>query len=771
MSKKKKQGDAEPLLDSTAEYELAIQEMGQGDYVLRLFVSGMTPNSLKAIENVQKICAGNLEGRYQLEIIDIYQQPIFAKDGRIVAAPTLVKELPPPLRKFIGDMSQTERILLGTGARGQEEVIGMTTAKRAPEELLSEIDDLRARLEEAEDTLRAIGSGEVDAFVVSGPDGQQVFTLKGAEHPYRVLVQTMNEGAATLSDEGTILFANNRLAAMLQVPLERLIGSPLSSYLSPADLPLFSARLGKCQKECAKDEFGLITASGNALPVLMSCCSLDLSGRRGVSVVLSDLSQQKRNEEIVDSERLARSIIEQAGEAILVCDGAGTIIRASRLARELCGVNPLLRSFNELFKLQLPEIDCLFSVELPLRGESFESVEVVFERADAQIFHLLLNATPLKGQKGHILGCVVMLTDFTGRKNAEDSLLESEAHLKASNEDLQKANCNIANAYEELQFKSEEIQAQSEELKDQNQELARLWKISNNAEAGLKRLNDELESRVAARTAELASSVESLKQEIVERKKAEEALLEESRERLRAVESLREKEQMLVQQSRMAAMGEMINNIAHQWRQPLNTLGLSIQQLQMHYEFDELTMEIMRRCVGDSMKLIQHMSQTIDDFRNYFKPEQSKVQFKVSTVISSTISIVEGSFKHENVAIEVDDTQDPVVYGYQNEFAQSILNILNNAKDALTERKIKQPEVRIAVSNDGGRAVVTISDNAGGVPDEIMANIFDPYFTTKGSQKGTGLGLYMTKSIIEKKMGGTLTVRNIEGGAEFRIAV
>jgi circadian clock protein KaiB len=117
MTKKHKGANAAPFQDAAGAFELALQETGKGNYVLRLYVSGMTPNSLRAIENVRKICTENLEGRYQLEIVDIYQQPIFAKEGQIVAAPTLVKELPPPLRKFIGDMSQTERILLGLDVR------------------------------------------------------------------------------------------------------------------------------------------------------------------------------------------------------------------------------------------------------------------------------------------------------------------------------------------------------------------------------------------------------------------------------------------------------------------------------------------------------------------------------------------------------------------------------------------------------------------------------------------------------------------------------
>jgi circadian clock protein KaiB len=115
--KKKVKDQPDQVQDSKEVFEMALQQTGQGNYVLRLYVSGMTPNSLKAIENVRKICAEHLEGRYQLEIIDIYQQPIFAKEGQIIAAPTLVKELPPPLRKFIGDMSQTEKILLGLDVR------------------------------------------------------------------------------------------------------------------------------------------------------------------------------------------------------------------------------------------------------------------------------------------------------------------------------------------------------------------------------------------------------------------------------------------------------------------------------------------------------------------------------------------------------------------------------------------------------------------------------------------------------------------------------
>jgi signal transduction histidine kinase len=135
------------------------------------------------------------------------------------------------------------------------------------------------------------------------------------------------------------------------------------------------------------------------------------------------------------------------------------------------------------------------------------------------------------------------------------------------------------------------------------------------------------------------------------------------------------------------------------------------------------------------------------------------------------LSLLEGSFQGQQIAIEVDVKGDPVVHGYPNEFSQVLLNILINARDALTERETAGPRVLITIGTDGSRAVVTIADNAGGIPEEIIGKIFDPYFTTKGPQAGTGVGLFMSKTIIEKNMGGLLAVRNAEDGAEFRIEI
>jgi PAS domain S-box-containing protein len=256
--------------------------------------------------------------------------------------------------------------------------------------------------------------------------------------------------------------------------------------------------------------------------------------------------------------------------------------------------------------------------------------------------------------------------------------------------------------------------------------------------------------------------------EIVE---AEKALKEEVSERLRAVEELRRQEQLLIRQGRLAAMGEMIANIAHQWRQPLNTLGLIIQELPVYYRQNLFDQQYLTASVARAMQVINYMSKTIDGFRNFFGPDKEKESFKAAEVLARTVAIVEAAFNELNLRIEVSADPDIVIYGYPNEFSQVILNILVNAKDAILERRVPNARVTIRLFRENGKAVVTIADNAGGIREEIMDKIFDPYFTTKGPDKGTGIGLFMSKTIIEKNMNGSLSARNTGEGAEFRIEV
>ena len=301
------------------------------------------------------------------------------------------------------------------------------------EELLAENENLRLRLEEAEETLRAIGSGEVDAFVVSGADGdQQVFTLKGADQPYRVLVESMSEGAATLSADGTILYCNKRLAELLNAPQESLVGSSLGSYIAATDKPMYSAMLHECTLEHLTHEMTIMTGTGEAVPVFFSGCVHNSAGNTVLSMIITDLTQQKRNAAILASENFSTAIIEQASEAIIVCDIKGQVIRASHSAHHLCETNPLLKMFSKLFRLTCAQSDKLFSLSAHMRQDSLKSLEVKFKRNDGQIFNLLLNATNLKSAHNTDIGSIVTLTDITGRKQMENALQHHTRELEAS---------------------------------------------------------------------------------------------------------------------------------------------------------------------------------------------------------------------------------------------------------------------------------------------------------------------------------------------------
>lgn len=301
--------------------------------------------------------------------------------------------------------------------------------------------------------------------------------------------------------------------------------------------------------------------------------------------------------------------------------------------------------------------------------------------------------------------------------------------------------------------------------------LLRNASIKREAAQKLRLLADELEARVQQRTRELEKSQAVLERQNRELQKTYRELKEESEDRIRIVEQLRLKDQMLLQQSRMAAMGEMLGNVAHQWRQPLNLVGLKVQEIGLSCKLGAFSEELLDANVKKAMEILHHLSKTIDDLRTLSAPDKKKVPFLVNEVIEKTASLIGGSLKDLEITLETEIEGELRIEGFPNEYAQVLLNILMNSRDAFLERGIAQRRIKVRAFMEGGKSEVVISDNAGGIPEDIIGKIFDPYFTTKELGKGTGIGLFMSKTIIEKNMGGSLTVRNSGDGAEFRISV
>jgi signal transduction histidine kinase len=233
----------------------------------------------------------------------------------------------------------------------------------------------------------------------------------------------------------------------------------------------------------------------------------------------------------------------------------------------------------------------------------------------------------------------------------------------------------------------------------------------------------------------------------------------------------REKDALMIQQSRLAAMGEMLSNIAHQWRQPLNELGITIQMIRYDYDDGLLDRQKIDTFIESCMTTIQYMSNTINDFRDFFKQDRIPRLFDLEASVQNAVGLVRASLQHAGISLTVELDRRCMVMGHSNELSQVILNIINNARDALVERHIAAPVIRIASRIEGSHASVTITDNAGGVDPDTIDKIFDPYFTTRHKAQGTGLGLYMARMILESKLGGRITVVNTGAGAQFQIVI
>ena len=255
---------------------------------------------------------------------------------------------------------------------------------------------------------------------------------------------------------------------------------------------------------------------------------------------------------------------------------------------------------------------------------------------------------------------------------------------------------------------------------------------------------------------------------ILEKQKSLEIALENEKN---SKQKIQKQHDMLIKQSKMATMGEMIGNISHQMKQPLNAISLSILTLEMHHNNDLLDDSKMIKSKEKITRLTEYLSDTIDNFRDFFNPNKVKTIFKIKDCIDDSIGIAGATLKDNfiNTTFDIDETLN--IDGFQNELSQVVINILNNAKDALVSNKTKQPTINIKARKVLNSIAIEISDNAGGIDEDIISKIFDSYFTTKDEDKGTGLGLYMSKEIIEN-MGGDLTVSNhhdCDDGAVFTI--
>jgi len=546
------------------------------------------------------------------------------------------------------------------------------------------------------------------------------------------------------------------------------------------------------------DEFVLNRKDGKQVAVEIYTYPITIKKEKYILSIANDLTKIKKAEKAKRlSEEKYKSVIKSMDDMVFVLDKNNRFV----------SVND--ETNRNLFQSKKDFIGKKHSEIMP------KHVDDLFNRAIAKVkkgyteeyeYHLMFNnkvgwfaikISPLFNN-GIYDGSVSVIRDITHRKKIEQNLQESQDRFKALSEatyegivfsnkgvifDVNQALCDMLGyKYEDFigKYSSTFVAPESLEVVKRNvaadynkpYDVVVECKDGSSMHVELQGRMFEYKGKVSRVTAVRDISVRKKSEILLQRSKNDLEnlnlkLLDIVREE---VEKSRERDHMMIVQSKQAAMGEMIGSIAHQWRQPLNDIGLYIQSIQDSYEFGELTKVQMDDIVQKTMYKLEYMSQTIDDFRNFFRSDKNKVPFILSNSIKKTILLVDAGFKSNAIEFKLDLDTSITFNGYPNEFSQALLNILNNAKDVLVEREIINPFVEIILSKSQDKISIRIRNNGGKIRNEIIDKIFDPYFTTKPNQTGTGIGLYISKTIIERNMLGKLIAHNINNEiAEFVI--
>jgi len=695
--------------------------------------------------------------------------------------------------------------------------------EKTREELLAEVNELKIRIMECEETLNAIQNGEVDALVVSSPEGDQIYSLEGADKAYRTLIEEMNEGAAILMQDGTIFYCNSPLANMVKVPLKEIMGTSMLNLILKEDRWMYEALLKKSlvssSSSSSSREIRLKAADGTHFPAFLSVKKIKLDNLDVISVNITDLSEQKRNEEIIASERLSRCIFEQAGESIIVCDDKGYITRASDISHQLCNCNPNLEHFNDIFKLY-NENDDIFTINTVLGGKSIYNMEFFLEIDKDNKLILIANARPITS-KNNIIGCVITLTDITDRKKAEEELKESYCAAEADRNRLETLINTIPSAVVILEQPDGEISFINEHAKELYGMDPTGLKMEKHPKIGLLKLdgtpyppeempasrsllkgevvhNEDLILKkpngkrifVSASSAPIYNSkgeidaVIGVFNEITERKQLEEELrqardlLEEKVEERTA--EIEEAYQYL--KENQIKLKEAINELersnrelqsfayitSHDLQEPLRNIASFAQLLQRRYkgQLDSDADDFIEFMV-DGSKRMKEMIQGLLDYSGVDKNEIKPLKTDMNTNLEKAMFNLKLSIDESKAEITHDSL--PTIFAESDQMVRVFQNLIANAI------KFKKPQfpprIHIAVDKNlkNNEYVFSVADNGIGIENQYTDRIFEVFkrLHTINEYRGAGVGLAIVKRIIERHGGRIWVDSDLDMGSTF----
>ncbi len=418
--------------------------------------------------------------------------------------------------------------------------------------------------------------------------------------------------------------------------------------------------------------------------------------------------------------------------------------------------------------------------ELLGRNGRVTSFDASLFRKDGSVWRVSTSAHFIKNKKGEVTGIEGIARDVTDQKEGQEKLLRGiETRYKTLFEsatdaificDLRTKRIVDANAAARSMtgYIIDELRSLSPEQLHPSYEFEKIhnYIIRKREEFGLKetvRL-DFLNKNGEIIPTEITASVIN-----EDGRKFSIDVARDISQRLANERKQREQEQMLVHQSKLAAMGEMISNIAHQWRQPLSKMTGILTNLEMGIKQGSLDKDEAEGLIKEAFSTLKFMSHTIDDFKNFFSPSKPVEEFCINSALNEVVSIIEPNLRFHGIRLIIKSQENIFLKTFRNEFCQVLLNIIQNAKDILSMRRVPEPRIEIHIAAAEGRTMIRIADNGGGIEQSAMGRIFEPYFTTRPD--GQGIGLYMSKIIIEKNIQGTLTAANTFEGAEFTIVL
>ncbi len=476
---------------------------------------------------------------------------------------------------------------------------------------------------------------------------------------------------------------------------------------------------------------------------------------------------KKKNKELLLHKKF-KILFEQSNFFALIVDSSGKILEINQSFLSLLSKENLLDSGKKIW-----EYSCWMEKEKEWLKNSIEKYDIqnkiqkelnlLDENGNKRVLELILSAFETEDNKTEY---VAIALDITLRKEREKELKQAYKVFENAHDGIiiTDENVNIINVNKAFERNTGYFLA---EVKGKNPKLLKsdiqntdfyknMWKeitLSSYWEGEI--INKRKDGKLYVERLKISTVYNEEKKLINYIALFSDITLQKEQQKL-----IKEKEKILYQQSKMAAMGEMIGNIAHQWRQPLSVISVSASGIKLYQEEGIYSKEDSKDFIEAILNSTKYLSDTIDDFRNFYKEDLEKSDFKIKKSIDKTINLLKTEFIKEEIKVIYLGEPNIFINGIENQFLQVTMNILNNAKDALIEKDIKDRHIFINVYKENDRTYIEIQDNAGGVNDDIIEHIFEPYFTTKHKSLGTGIGLYMSEEIVTKQLKGKLSVYN-----------